>query len=108
MSWVVAIPAIPAATFFLFLVMSRRMRMRTLWLPVGASFASLALSIAAFMQVWPGGSEDAVWHGSVLFGVLGGRELELSMALDPVAATLLLVVTIVGVLRADLLVGLHA
>ena len=96
MNWVVAIPALPAATFAVLLVLPRRARMRLLWLPVGAAFASLVLSIMAFASVWPGGTEEAVWRGSLLFAVLGGHEVELSMALDPVAAALLLVVTIVG------------
>ena len=96
MTWVVAIPALPAATFLLFLVLSRSMRMRLLWLPVTVSFISLGLSLAAFAQVWPGGSEEAAWRGSMLFAVIGGHELELSMALDPIAAVTLLVVTVVG------------
>ena len=96
MTWVVAIPALPAATFLLFLVLSRSMRMRLLWLPVTVSFISLGLSLAAFVQVWPGGSEEAAWRGSMLFAVIGGHELELSMALDPIAAVTLLVVTVVA------------
>ncbi|HSK48836.1 MAG TPA: NADH-quinone oxidoreductase subunit L [Coriobacteriia bacterium] len=96
MNWVVAIPALPALSFAIFLVASRRLRMKLLWLPIGASFVSLGLSLMAFTRVWPGGSEEAVWHQSFVFGVLGGRPLELSMALDPVAAAILLVVTIVG------------
>lgn len=94
--WVLAIPALPALAFAVLLVSSRSVRMKLLWLPIGAMFASLALSIAAFVTVWPGGSEEAVWHGSLAFGSLGGHPLELSMALDPVSAVMLLVVTIVG------------
>jgi len=96
MTWVLAIPALPALSFAVFLVLSARARMRMLWLPIGSAFASLALSLLAFARVLPGGSEEAVWHGSVVFGVIGGRDLELSMALDPLAAAMLLVVTIVG------------
>ncbi len=96
MTWVLAIPALPALSFAVFLALSGRARMRLLWLPIGSSLASLVLSLYAFTRVWPGGSEDAVWHGSVAFGVIGGQELELSMALDPLAAAMLLVVTIVG------------
>lgn len=96
MSWVLAIPALPAAAFAVMFVLSRRARMKVLWIPIGSVFASLALSIAAFVSVLPGGSEEAVWRGVLRFGVLDGRELVLSMALDPIVAAMLLVVTIVG------------
>lgn len=96
MSWVAAIPALPAVTFFVLLVVSRRVRMRLLWLPVAAIFGALALSFAAFAQVWPGGTEEPVWHGALHFGQLAGGPLELTMALDPTTAIMLLVVTIVG------------
>jgi len=96
MNWIVAIPALPALTFAVFLVASRRARMRLLWLPVGSAFVSLALAVMAFARVWPGGTEEAAWSGSIVFAVLGGEIVELSMALDPVAAVMLLVVTIVG------------
>lgn len=96
MSWLLAIPALPALCFFVFLVSSRRARERMLWLPVGISFISFALSLAAFTAVWPGGSEEAVWRGSIVFGVLDGRPLELSMALDPVSSAMLIVVTLIA------------
>ena len=96
MSWVVAIPALPAAAFAVLLVVSRSVRMRLLWLPIAAIFGSLGLSIAAFARVWPGGTEEPVYHGALHFGQLGGSPLELTMALDPTAAIMLLVVTIVG------------
>lgn len=96
MNWVIAIPAVPAFTFALFLILSNRVRKRLLWLPVAASFVSLALSVVAFTRVWPGGSEEAVWHAGFDFGILGGEPLRLTMGLDPVAAVMLLVVTVVA------------
>ncbi|MBI5230743.1 MAG: NADH-quinone oxidoreductase subunit L [Coriobacteriales bacterium] len=96
MDWILAIPALPTLSFALLLVMSRQVRMRMLWLPVASIFGSLILSIVAFAQVWPGGSEEAIWHAGWEFAELAGKPVDLSVALDPVAAVMLLVVTIVG------------
>ncbi|MDZ4170155.1 MAG: NADH-quinone oxidoreductase subunit L [Coriobacteriia bacterium] len=96
MTWLVAIPALPALCFFVFLVAPPRARDRMLALPVACSVVTLGLSIAAFAAAWPGGTEEPVWRGAVPFAVLNGSTLELSMALDPLAAVMLLVVTLIG------------
>lgn len=97
MDWVVLIPLLPAASFAVLLPLSRLVRKRMLWLPVTAMATSTALSVAALARVWPGGHpEEPVWSTSWLLGTVGGRPLEMGLALDPVASVTLLVVTIVA------------
>jgi len=97
MDWVALIPALPAAAFAVLLFMSRAVRRKVLWLPVGAMATSLLLSLVAFAQVWPGGHEgEAVWSASWTLGSVGGVPLELGLALDPLAALMLVTVTIVA------------
>lgn len=97
MDWVALIPILPAAAFAVFLPLSRAMRMRLLWLPVTAMASSAVLSVAALARVWPGGhGGEAVWSTSWPLGTVGGETLRLGLALDPVAAATLLVVTVVA------------
>ncbi len=97
MNWVALIPALPALSFVVLLPLSRAMRKRLLWLPPSAMAASAALSLAAFVRTWPGGHhEEPVWSIAWALGHVGGRPLELGLALDPVAAATLVVVTIVA------------
>ena len=92
MSWVALIPALPAIAFAVLLPLSRRVRNRLVWLSVASIGASLLLSVAAFLQVWPGGhSEEPFWHVSAQIGNLSGAPLELGLRLDPIAAAMLLV-----------------
>ncbi len=97
MNWVALIPLLPAAAFVVLLPLSRAMRARLLWLPVGAMATSCALSVAALARVWPGGKlEEPAWAISWVLGTVGGKSLSLGLALDPMAAVTLLVVTIVA------------
>ncbi len=96
MTWLLAIPGLPAACFLVFLVSSRRIRERLLPLPAVCSFITLGLSVTALARVWPGGAEEPVWRGVLPFAPLGDHTLELSMALDPVAAAMLIVVTLIA------------
>ncbi len=96
MTWVLAIPGLPAACFLMFLVSSRGVRERLLPLPAACSFVTLGLSMAAFSRVWPGGTEEPVWRAALPFAPLGERTLELSVALDPTAAAMLVVVTLIA------------
>jgi NADH-quinone oxidoreductase subunit L len=95
-TWVVLIPLLPALAFAAMLPMSRRARTAVLWLPLAAMAGSLALSIAAFAAVWPGGGEEPVWRASTVLANLGGTPLSVALRLDAVTAVILLVVTIVG------------
>ncbi len=96
MAWVALIPMLPALAFAAFLPMPRRWRNRLLWLPVAAITGSLALSIAALVQVWPASEGEVVWEAGWQFAQIGGAPLNLSMALDPLAAVTLVMVSIVG------------
>jgi NADH-quinone oxidoreductase subunit L len=97
MDWVALIPLLPAISFVVMFPLSRELRKRILWLPVSAMIASSVLSIVALVKVWPGGHlEEPGWSLSWPLGTVGGTPLELGLALDPVAAATLLVVTIVA------------
>ncbi len=99
MNYIIAIPLLPAAVFGLFFVLPRRIRNRMLYLPLAAMAGSFVLSIPAFLSAWPGG-EDAVrtgtWHVAYRLGTIGTGPLDVILRLDPYAAMMLLVVTIVG------------
>jgi NADH-quinone oxidoreductase subunit L len=97
MDWVALIPLLPAAAFLVLLPMSRAWRERILWLPVAAMVASTVLSVAAFVSLWPGGHADEhAWSLAWPLGHVGGAPIELGFSLDPVAAAVLVVVTIVA------------
>ena len=97
MTWITLIPLLPALAFAAMLPMSRRVRTAARWLPLAAIGGSLALSIAAFFSVWPGGSGEPVYRSSVLLARLGGAALSIGLRLDTISVVMLLVVTIVGV-----------
>jgi NADH-quinone oxidoreductase subunit L len=95
-AWIALIPLMPAAAFAAMLPMSRRARTSWRFLPLVAMAGSLALSLAAFARVWPGGSDAVVYHASYTLTRLGGSPLALGIQLDAVSAMMLLVVTIVA------------
>ena len=98
MNWLLAIPALPAIAFVGLLALPRAQRNKALWLPIGAILGSTVLSIAAFLQVWPGGHELATveWNYSWLLAVVDGKPFELGLQLDAVGAILLVTVTFVA------------
>ncbi len=98
MDWLLAIPALPAAAFAVMVALPRRVRNSILWLPISAIVASLALSVAAFARVWPGGSEltSVKWNYSWVLATVGGRPFELGLQLDAMTAILLVTVTFVA------------
>ena len=95
MDWVVLIPLLPALAFTVLAPLSRAARARLVPVAVAAVLGSLGLSIAAFLAVWPGG-HDAVWQGSFTIAHIGDRAIPLGLALEPMSAIMLLVVTVVG------------
>ena len=98
MGYVIAIPLLPAFAFAVLAPLSRQWRTRGVWLAFAAVLGSLALSIAAFLQVWPGGhAEEPVFHASVPIAHVGHAVFSLGIRLEPTSALMLLVVTIVGV-----------
>ncbi len=97
MGWVVLIPLLPALAFAVLAPVPRTVRTRLVPLAVAAVLGSLALSIAAFLAVWPGGhGHEAAWQGAVTIAHIGDRAITLGLALEPVSAVMLLVVTVVG------------
>jgi NADH-quinone oxidoreductase subunit L len=95
--YVVAIPLLPVAAFAVLAPLSRRLRNRALPVALAAVIGSLALSVVAFVQTWPGGhAEEPVCHASFAFAHIGETALSLGVRLEPVSALMLLVVTIVG------------
>lgn len=97
MAYVALIPLLPAGAFALLAPLSRAVRNRMRWLGLAAVGGSLLLSIAAFAAVY-GGSHggEAVYHASWPIAQVGEVDFSLGLMLDPVAAVMLLVVTIVG------------
>lgn len=94
-----AIPLLPALAFVILVPLSRAARNRMLWVSVAAILGSLALSILAFVSVWPGGHErivEPVFHASLTLAQIGGVGLDVGMQVDPITAAMLLVITIVG------------
>ncbi|MDY0341418.1 MAG: NADH-quinone oxidoreductase subunit L [Coriobacteriia bacterium] len=97
MDYVLLVPLLPALAFAVLTPMPRTVRLKLVPLAVGAVFGSLVLSIAAFLAVWPGGQQlEPAWHGVVTIAHIGDRAISLGLALEPMSAVMLLVVTIVG------------
>ena len=95
MDWVTLIPLLPALAFVVLAPLSRAARAKLVPLAVAAVLGSLGLSIAAFLAVWPGGHGE-VWQASVTIAHIGDRAITLGLALEPMSAIMLLVVTVVG------------
>jgi len=97
MAYVIAIPLLPALAFAIMAPLSRTARNRLVPLSVAAVTASLVLSAMAFLAVWPGGhAGEPAYHASAVFAHVGDTALSASIALEPLSAIMLLVVTIVG------------
>ncbi|MRS12171.1 MAG: NADH-quinone oxidoreductase subunit L [Actinobacteria bacterium] len=97
MGYVALIPLLPALAFAILTPMSRKARTRAVPLALCAALGSLALSVAAFVSVWPGGhAEEPVWQAGVTLAHVGERAVSLGFQLEPVNALMLLVVTVVG------------
>jgi len=97
MDWVLLIPALPALAFLALLPLSRALRNRLILVSVAAMATSCVLSIAAFLQVWPGGEhEEPLWSWAWTFGRMGEHTFDAKFALDPLAAITLVTVTIVA------------
>lgn len=99
MEYVALIPLLPALAFVALLPLSREVRNRARWISVAAIFTSLALSVMAALRVWPGGheaAEEPVYQATYAIAQIAGKPLSLGLHLDPVAAVMILVVTIVG------------
>ncbi len=97
MGYVALIPLLPALAFALMAPLPRTWRTRAVPAALLAVFGSLALSVAAFAAVWPGGhAEEPVWQAGITLAHIGERAITLGLALEPASALMLLVVTVVG------------
>lgn len=97
MSYVVLIPLLPALAFAILAPLPREVRNRLVPLAVAAVVGALGLSVAAFASVWPGGhGEEPVWQAGFAIAHFGETALRLGFQLEPAAALMLLVVTVVG------------
>jgi NADH-quinone oxidoreductase subunit L len=105
-SYVLAIPLLPALAFVLLVPMSGALRNRALWIPVTAIALTLLLSVMAFAAVWPGDVHhdeasntvlaEPAYHASVAIAPVGDTTIDIGIRLDPVSAAMLLVITIVA------------
>lgn len=96
MGYVVAIPLLPLIAFAILAPLSNKARNKAVPVSVAAVVIALGLSVAAFVAVWPGGHEEALYHSSATFATIGTATLAAGILLDPVSATMLVVVTLVG------------
>ncbi|MBN2405209.1 MAG: NADH-quinone oxidoreductase subunit L, partial [Coriobacteriia bacterium] len=97
MGYVLAIPLLPAAAFAVLAPLSRRLRNGAIAVSVGAVALSFLLSIVAFVATLPGGHEaEAAYHAFVPFAHVGDAVLGAGLLLDPISASMLLVVTLVS------------
>jgi NADH-quinone oxidoreductase subunit L len=88
---------LPIAAFAVMAPMPRAWRNKARFLSIAAILAAFVLSVAAFFETWPGGHHgEAVYHSFQPIATIGGAELGLGIMLDPIAAVVILVVTIVG------------
>jgi NADH-quinone oxidoreductase subunit L len=96
-SWLLAIPLLPAAAFALLAPLPRATRNALRWVPSVAMAGSLVGAIAAFAALLQaGGGEKPVYQASVVLATIGGKALSVGIQLDAVAGVMLLVITVVG------------
>jgi NADH-quinone oxidoreductase subunit L len=99
MTYLLAIPLLPALVFPLFFVLPRAIRNRLLFVPIGAMGVSLALSVVALLSVWPGGHELADHPAGRIeyaIGMIDGAPLNVIVQLDALGAMMLIVITFVA------------
>ncbi len=97
MSWLVAIPLLPALAFALMAPLPRATRNALKWVPSVAMAGSLVGAVVAFATVLRSGvGEKPLYQASVLLASIGGKPLEVGIQLDAVTAIMLLVITVVG------------
>lgn len=102
MDYVIAIPLLPALAFALLAPLSRQARNKGRFVALAAILVSLVLSAAAFVTTWgeaaagDGHGSGAVWHTAFSIATIAGQPLEVGLQVDPVAAAMLMVITLVG------------
>lgn len=88
------IPVFPLLAFVINLFMGRKLYEKAAWISIAGSLISCLLALPAIVGVIQGAHYEHAW----LWLTLGNYSLEFGYLLDPLAATLLFVVTIVGTL----------
>ena len=97
MTWLLAIPLLPALAFALLAPLPRATRNALRWVPAVAMAGSLTGALAAFAMVLrSGGGDQPIYHTSFAIATIGGKALDVGIQLDAVAAIMLLVVTVVA------------
>jgi len=92
--WLLLIPALPLTAFAINILVGRRLRAASAWLSVAAAAGAAALSLRAFCLVAAGGALAFDWR----WLPLAGDAFRLGVVVDPMSATMLLVVTGIGTL----------
>ncbi len=88
------VPLLPLAAFVINIFLGRLLKEKAAWVSIAASAAACALALSPIYQV----TQGAHLHHEFLWLTLGRYALEFGYLLDPLAATLLFVVTVVGTL----------
>ncbi len=88
------IPLLPLAAFTINILFGRYVRRAASWISILASAGACVLSYPAILAVAQGGHFLKSWH----WLTLGNYKLQFGYLLDPLSATLLFVVTLVGTL----------
>ena len=97
MNWIIAIPLLPAIAFLLTLCLPRTVRNKIVLLPVVMIVAAAVLALVGLVKVFPGGEiGHSLWSTSWTLGLIGATPIKLSLSLDPLAAVMLAMVSVVG------------
>lgn len=97
MNWIIAIPLLPAIAFLLTLCLPRTVRNKIVVLPVIMMVAAAVLALVGLVKVFPGGEiGHSLWSTSWTLATVGATPLKLSLSLDPLAAVMLAMVSVVG------------
>ena len=88
------IPFLPLAAFVINIPLGRFVRHAASWISILASLGSCVIALPVVLTVARGGHFHQEWH----WLTLGSYKLQFGYLLDPLSATLLFVVTVVGTL----------
>ncbi len=101
MSWIIAIPALPALAFVLTVALPRKMRNLARWVPIVAMIIATIVAGFAFVQTLTAsdagtGATAPLWAGAFQIASVDGASIALSLRIDNLSAVLALVVAVVG------------
>ena len=87
-----AIPLLPLAAFMINILAGRHLKAASAWVSVAAASGSAVLSLTAFQTVASGQTPSVAWR----WLPLEGQAFRVGFLVDPIAAVMLLVVTVIG------------